>query len=47
MEKGAKKVKGRNNTKETKMLNHLLIIELTSVAYYYDLLISCKFDLLR
>jgi len=44
--KVAKKTKGaiggRNNTKGAKMLNHYSIIEWTSVAYYYDLLVSCK-----
>jgi len=35
--------RGRKNAKRTKMLNHCLMIELTSVSYYYDLLVPCKF----
>ena len=45
-DKGAKKAKGaiggNNNTKGAKMLNHYTIVELTSIAYYYDMLVSCK-----
>ena len=36
--------RGKTNTKGEKMLHHYhqSIIELTSVAYYYYLLVSCK-----
>jgi len=32
----------RNNTKGAKTLNHQSIVELTSIAYCYDMLVSCK-----
>jgi len=43
IDKESKKQRGQNNTKGAKMLKHLSIIELTSVAYWYDLLVPCKF----
>jgi len=44
MGKGVKKTKGSKQHKGAKMLNDQSVIELTSVAYYYDLLVSCKFQ---
>jgi len=41
--RGLKNQRVQNNTKGAKMLNHKSVIVLTSVAYYYDLLVSCKF----
>jgi len=35
---------GGNNTKRAKTLNHKSIVELTSIAYCYDMLLSCKFS---
>jgi len=36
--------KGGNNTKGAKTLNHQSIVELTSIAYCYEMLVSCKFS---
>jgi len=43
-QKRTKRDRGAKQRKGEKMLKQKSIIELTSVAYYYDLLVCCKFQ---